>query len=496
MMDRETDARPSVLVVDDEEVVACVLARGLARAGYPVSIALSGAEALRLLDSGSFSLLLTDIHMPEMRGDELQRLARQKDPDLAVLLVTAVQDVACAVECLTEGAYDYLIKPFKLSDIVVRVQKALERRSLTLENRSYQANLERRVQEQAERLRKMLQYSLATLIEALEAKDENTRNHSTRVADLATALAGRLGCEDANWIARLRVAALFHDIGKIGVPEAILNKPGRLTESEMAEICRHPVIGEAILRPLLDGDTDMLSIIRGHHEQWNGNGYPDGLVGEETPLGARIVAVADAYDAMTSARPYRSGMPRSRALQILREGAGAQWDPAVVTAFLEILEAGGLDTILAPDTLEAILSRSVENSPALDDSRAPEGAGGHGSASAMWHRRPVLHLQRHLDEAAGHRLQSEVGATLGRGKNDFILDMRQIGFLDPASVQTIHLLHLRVQEAGGQMTIRDAPDHALAAFREAGLYQTLCFEQSPIRRPRHPSHGAGEKHGG
>jgi putative two-component system response regulator len=326
--------KPAVLVVDDEEEVLRVLVRGLGYAGYQTQGVQSGAEALEHIQTGNYQAMLTDIHMPRMRGDELQRRARELEPDLAVLMITAAGDVSCAVECLKEGVFDYMLKPFDLEDVALRIEKALERRQLVLQNRDYQLNLEKRVAEQTERIRQMMQHSLQALNTALEVKDEFNRDHAQQVADMAVAMAACLRPTDTAFQSKIRLAALFHDIGNIGVPEALLHKTEKLTLSEFATIQKHVEIGEEILRPFFP-DPEVLSVIRSHHEHWDGSGYPDKLAGEAIPLGARIVAVATAYDAMTRSRPYRPGMAQERAFRILREGAGRQWDPEIIVLFLE-----------------------------------------------------------------------------------------------------------------------------------------------------------------
>jgi response regulator RpfG family c-di-GMP phosphodiesterase len=351
--DVEEDARTAILVVDDEDAVASVLARGLTYAGYEVMTANDGLDALERLSARHFDVLLTDIHMPRLRGDEMQRIARERDPELAVLMITAAEDVSGAVACLKDGVFDYLTKPFDLADVVVRVGKAVERQQLVRENNDYRRNLEQKVIVQAERLRTMMQASLEALIYALEAKDPTTRNHSNRVSELATLLAVALRPDDETFATQVNVAALFHDIGKIGVPEAVLNKPGPLTEDEMEQVRRHPVIGETILSPLLDADT--IAMVRSHHEQWNGRGYPDGRMGEDIPFGGRIIAVADAYDAMSSARPYRREILRPVVLDILRRGADSQWDGRVVEALLQLAGEGRLGGgVSVPETVDRL----------------------------------------------------------------------------------------------------------------------------------------------
>ncbi len=331
-----------ILVVDDEPAVVSLLVRALALSGFEAVSAHSGREALDTLARDNFDLLLTDLQMPGMRGDELQLRAIEAYPDLAVMLVTAANDAHVAVECLKAGAYDYILKPFDVNDVGVRVHKALSRRATSLELKEYQATLQRKVADQAGRIRNLLLQSMESLNNALEAKDEGTRNHSVRVAHLAVMLAGAYSPSDIEFRQKLRMAALLHDIGKIGVREFVLNKPGRLEETEYDEIKQHSVTGESILRPLFDDDPVVLSIVRHHHERWDGQGYPDGLEGEACPIGARLLAIADAFDAMISARPYRAGMTVEVALGVLRDGAGTQWDPQLVAVFDEQI-VGGLE---------------------------------------------------------------------------------------------------------------------------------------------------------
>jgi response regulator RpfG family c-di-GMP phosphodiesterase len=341
----------SVLVVEREESVGDMLARGLRSAGYDVQTAVSGAQALelqaaRVAQERPYAVLLTDIGLPGLRGDELQRIARQRQSDLAVLITCAPSEVRTARECLDDGAYDYMAKPYELGDVLARLRKVLEWQRLIRENQEYRRDLELRVAEQAERLRRTVQASLEALIQALEAKDPMMRDHSNRVATLGVALTGLLRPDDPDLKTRVHVAGLFHDIGKIGVPESLLDKPGKLSDSEMAVVRRHPEIGTAILAPVLD--AEMLAMVRSHHEHVDGSGYPDGLVGSEICLGGRILAVAEAFDAMLSPRPHRSPLPRAQVLEILRAGAGRYWDIPVIEALLALEDSGWLARTLAP----------------------------------------------------------------------------------------------------------------------------------------------------
>jgi putative nucleotidyltransferase with HDIG domain len=480
----EKAPRADLLVVDDEAAVATVLARGLTNAGYRVAVAGNGQEALEKLEERRFDLLLTDVYMPRLRGDELQRLARAKDPDLAVLLITAIDDTACAVECLKEGAYDFLLKPFDLTDVVVRVEKALERRRLERENREYKLGLERRVAEKTAMLRQTVQKSLESLIHTLEAKDPYTQNHSLRVAELATEIVTRMRSEDAVFISRVRVAAIFHDIGKIGVPEEVLNKPSRLTREEMALVEQHPVIGETILAPLLD--PEIVAIVRHHHEHLSGKGYPDGLAGDAIPLGARIVAVADAFDAMTSTRPHRTAHSVAEAIQILRDGAGVQWDREAVFTLLRIIAAGRAEGFATARSVAELMASDVD----ADDSRLlrhdsaplapPPGEEASVATRVRGARsaRPVLTVAGNVNAETVRGLRDDVDTILSRGAVQVVLDLSECCAVSDESAQALYALDLQARRSGGRLVIRDAPETILVQLHDSGVAGMLLFEKT------------------
>ena len=472
----------TVLVVDDEEAVARVLARGLKYAGYQTVTAQSGSEALEKLALRPFDALLTDINMPKMRGDELQKIARERDPHLATLLITAADDTACAVECLKEGAYDYLLKPFEIADVVVRVGKALERRALTREVEDYRKNLELRVRQQAAQIKQTVQGSLESLIHALEAKDPNTRNHSARVADLSALLARMVRPGDEDFAARVRVAALFHDIGKIGVPEAVLSKEGPLTEAETDQVRRHPEIGAAILSPLLDGET--VAMVRAHHEFVSGAGYPDGLVGDAIPFGGRIVSVADAYDAMTSNRPYREEIARHEVLQILANGAGVQWDYEVVQALFTMAGAGKLAETLPPRTRASDVAAlaatfcddGMEVLKAHPSLPSPKDEGGAEAKPAPPTGPVVLYAKGFIDGEAIALLREAVTEALRQGQTRLVLDMHEASAISSDNAQSLYALGLLAKRAGGSLVLRDVPKLLQAVFQSAGLSRLLRME--------------------
>ncbi len=334
---------PRCLVVDDEPRLRQVLVRLMRMDGFQCDEAASGTEALELLARQRVLLILSDLRMPGMDGIELLREVRARYPDIAVIMITAVADVEVAVGCLGMGAMDYLTKPFHLDEVRARVGQALEKRRLILDNRDYQERLEERVAAQARRLEELFLAGIQSLVEALELKDPYTRGHSVRVSRYSTVVARALSLE-VDAVSQIELGGHVHDIGKIGVRETVLNKDGPLTAEEYEHIMTHPVLGWRVLAPLFGEAPLALNIVRSHHERYDGRGVPDGLCGEAIPLEARIAAVADAFDAMTSGRPYRgAAMSVEQALAELQLHAGSQFDPAVVATFARCVADGALD---------------------------------------------------------------------------------------------------------------------------------------------------------
>ena len=330
------------VVADDEAHLRRVLVRLMQGEGFTCHEAPNGRAALELLERVPATLVISDLHMPELDGMGLLREVRERLPDTAVIMITAVADVATAVSALAVGAMDYLTKPFHLDEVRARVRQALEKRRLILENRSYQQRLEERVAEQSRRLESLFLASIQSLADALEVKDPYTHGHSLRVSSYSVTIARAIGLSD-QMVQQIEIGGRVHDIGKIGVREAILNKAGPLTADEYQHIMTHPTVGWRILAPLLREMPMSLNIVRWHHERYDGSGAPDRLVSDAIPLEARIVAVADTFDAMTSIRPYRPGVPLDDTLAELRRCSGAQFDPVCVGAFLEAYEAGAIE---------------------------------------------------------------------------------------------------------------------------------------------------------
>jgi putative two-component system response regulator len=321
------------LVVDDEPIVRRAVVRMLEAQGFACLEAGSGREGLDVLvGTGELPLVISDVRMPELDGLGFLTEVRRLFPDTAVVMLSGIAETSVAVECLHLGAADFLTKPIEMGEMHARVARALEKRALVMQNRYYQATLERRVREQAERIRELFLEGVQMLARALEAKDPCLRGHSIRVSHYSVETARRLGLGEPV-IEQIRIGGELHDIGKIGTREAVLQKPGSLTEDERHQICEHPALGERMLAPLARESPGVLRIVRSHHERLDGSGFPDGLQGEAIPLEARIVAVADAFDAMTSERPYRSPRPPADALGELRQVSGSQLDPDAVAAF-------------------------------------------------------------------------------------------------------------------------------------------------------------------
>jgi putative two-component system response regulator len=328
--------------VDDDAQVRHVLARVIATHGLSPIEASSGAEALSALErEGEVPVCISDIYMPEMDGVTFLREAVRRYPDMAMIMLTGVAEVSTAVECLKLGALDYISKPVMVEEVRARLDKALEKRQLILQNRFYQETLESRVRELDQRNRTSLINGVQMLVHALEAKDAYTSGHSSRVSRYATKSAVLLGFTD-DALEHIRLGGELHDIGKIGTREDVLNKPGPLTAPEFEHVKLHTTLGEKILAPFLTESPIVLRIARSHHERLDGSGFPDSLCGDQIPLEARIVAVVDAFDAMTTNRAYRPSRPSTDAIVELRRCAGVHFDSEVVEAFIRAHADGAM----------------------------------------------------------------------------------------------------------------------------------------------------------
>jgi putative two-component system response regulator len=345
-----------LLVVDDEETIRTPLSRFLRSRGYEVTTADSGAAALEQLERERFLLMLCDVRMPGMSGVEVVPKAAALDPDMAIMMLTAVNDAPTATEALMHGAMDYLMKPIELPDLEEAVERALHKRTLTMEQR----NVERMIREEVasrtaelerekQALRDLSVNIVETLVNAMEAKDIYLRGHSQRVADLGASIGEAMGL-DEDTVERIRMAGLLHDVGKIGIRESILNKPAALTPEEFEHVKTHVRIGVDILTPL-QHVAPVLEYVHHHHEHYDGSGYPQGLKGEAITIGGRILCAADAFDAMTSKRAYRGPMDQKETLGYLEKLRGKLVDPRVFDALRKVVE--GQQTLVFIDDVHS-----------------------------------------------------------------------------------------------------------------------------------------------
>ncbi|HUK55208.1 MAG TPA: HD domain-containing phosphohydrolase [Nitrospiria bacterium] len=337
-----------ILIVDDEPNIRTILSRHLSKIGYSCTVAENSQSAIGVLETDPHALVITDIRMPGRDGVWLLEALKAKWPDTAVLMITALDDSQIAINCLKLGAYDYLIKPLHLEEVTLATQSALEKRRLVIENKHYQEELEARVVERTSRLQETLaelelnyDHTLEALVAALDAREHETGNHSKRVAQYTLLLSEPFDISKSDRLDIYR-GAFLHDIGKIGVSDNILLKPGKLTAEEWTEMQRHPSIGYNILKQIgfLEGAT---RTVVSHHERFDGKGYPKGLRGDEIPLGARIFSVADAFDTMTTDRPYRKALTYPASRDEILHCSGSQFDPKVVEVFLKISQRDWLD---------------------------------------------------------------------------------------------------------------------------------------------------------
>jgi putative two-component system response regulator len=310
-----------ILVIDDDAVVRDVIGEMLVVAGYEVVAAATAAEALELFMEEGIGLVVTDIVMPDVSGLELLEAMRLHRPSLPIVLVTGANTRDNLSEALTRGADGLVAKPFTTTELQEAVEKALDRAGRS---------------ERDLRVRLLTPTLTGALANAIEAREEGMRGHCERLSVLAMrlGLALDLGEEE---IETIRLGAVLHDIGKIGIPDRVLLKPSSLTPEETGLMRTHTIIGDNLLEPI-----DLLAvvrpIVRSHHERWDGLGYPDGIAGDEIPLGARIMAVADAVEAMSAKRVYREPLSEPEIVLELEQGRGTQWDPALVDLVLKLIE--------------------------------------------------------------------------------------------------------------------------------------------------------------
>ncbi len=329
-----------ILIADDEPDIRELLGDFLEEEGYQCILAADAFDAIDKFKSiKDIDLIMSDIRMPGKSGLELLSEIKSIDNDIMVVMISAIKDIEFAISAMSKGAYDYVAKPFKLNEVALIAKKAIEKRRLLKENKKYQANLEKKVTERTKELKGALEeldktYSntLRALIYALDTRDTETQGHSMRVVKYSLLLAEILGLRDEKELKILEYGALLHDIGKIGIPDAILRKPGKLSPEEWQTMQTHPILGYNILNRI-EYFKDVSFIVLHHHERYDGTGYPSKLYGKKIPIGARIFDVADAVDAMTTERPYRKALTFEIASAELIKFKNTQFDPDAVDAF-------------------------------------------------------------------------------------------------------------------------------------------------------------------
>ena len=330
-----------LLLVDDEEPILRALGRYLTSKGFTVETAGDGNAALDLITRNRFALMVTDIRMPGMSGQQLVEKVLEIDPDLAIMMMSGVNDAETATELLTKGVTDYLVKPVELPTMLAAVERGIEKRNLRIETRKMDRLIRDTVvtrtvelEKEKQLLRDLTIQMAETLINAMEAKDQYLRGHSQRVADLAASIADQLG-HDEEMVEKIRLAGRLHDVGIIGIRETVMNKPGALTPEEYAHVKDHVKIGMEILAPLAHLG-EVLDFIHDHHEHIDGTGYPRQLAHSQISIGGRILCVADAFDALTSRRAFRESLSTADALATMSQEVDRRFDRTAYEALCKL----------------------------------------------------------------------------------------------------------------------------------------------------------------
>ncbi len=335
-METPENIKAHVLVIDDEIYIQEIICATLEEDGYECVAAASVDAALEQLAAQPFDVVFTDIKMPGRSGTELLGIIKSKYPDIVVVMITAVDTAQMAIETVRMGAYDYIVKPFHLDQVLVAADRALEKKRLEGASREYQKYLEQTAEERSAETRRLFYSMTQVLIRLLEIKAPFSVGHPARVAEMARYVARELKMTE-DGIRKVYLAALLHDIGMIAVEGMVLAKQGSLTPEEHRQIQEHTALAQDVLKPIMD-DEEVLKYIRHHHERYDGTGYPDGLKGKIIPLGARIIAAVEAFEAMTQNRPYRRALTPEQAINELYRCADSQFDRQVVTVFAELYD--------------------------------------------------------------------------------------------------------------------------------------------------------------
>ncbi len=326
-----TDKNKSILLVDDEEAIRCILNKGLSVRGYNCDEAEDGEEALEKLENNRAALVIMDINMPGRLGSEILPEITTRYPETAVIMASGVTDNQVIAKCIKDGAQDYISKPFKFEQILQSVSGTLDKRRLVVEIQKYLQEAGRDSGQLTMESRNLFMADIEKLVDTLESTDAYTKGHTQAVASITLSIGRQIGLSEEE-IEDLKWSVLLHDVGKIAVDPDILNKPGELTSSEYRHIMTHAVVGPSLVKPFVN--ENVVEIISHHHDHYDGSGYNQSIKGKDIPLGARIIAVADAYQAMISDRPYRQALTEQAAIEEILWCSGTQFDPIIANVLI------------------------------------------------------------------------------------------------------------------------------------------------------------------
>ncbi|MGD0779940.1 MAG: HD domain-containing phosphohydrolase [Dehalococcoidales bacterium] len=330
-----TIPKESILLVDDEEAIRCILSKGLGMRGYVCDEAENGDQALAKLGKKPSDVVIMDINMPGKTGSEILPDITARFPETAVIMASGVTDTKVIAKCIQDGAQDYINKPFRFEQVLASINGTLDKRRVALEIQRYFQDFGKKIIKNQSESRRLFLGAIQALVNTLEAKDSYTKGHSEAVAEMTVILGAKLKL-NLKELDDLRWAGLLHDVGKIAVDPDILNKPSELTSSEYRHIMTHAIVGPNLVRPFVN--DKVVDIISHHHDHFDGSGLDQTINGKDIPLGARIIALTDAYHAMISDRPYRKALTKMDAIEEIRWYSGSQFDPTIANMMIYFIQ--------------------------------------------------------------------------------------------------------------------------------------------------------------